>query len=279
MKKLVALMTALVLCIGAFVGCFAEEEGEIGLLTLQGIDQEELNENLKDIIFNVLPFSGYKYFDTFNNMITALGTGTIKAIETDEYVAGFLFSRMEGFTRYICDDLPVYHASFSMLLRNEDTALRDRISQVLLDMREDGTLDALKKQYIDDVIAGNEPEAVTPEHFQDADTIKLAVTGDRPPMDYFSTSGESIGFNTALVAEVAKRMRINVELVSVDAGARAVALASGAADVVFWVGTGDFDNWENADSEDQPENTILTAPFLKGSIYYVVPADSPLVNK
>lgn len=219
MKKLVAWITVLVLCIGAFAGCLAEE-GEIGLLTLQGIDQEELNKNLKDVIFNVLPFSGYKYFDTFNNMITALATGAIEAIETDEYVAGYLFSRMEGFTRYICDELPVYKASFSMLLRGEDTELRDRISQVLLDMREDGTLDALKTQYIDDVIAGNEPEAVTPEHFQDADTIVVAVTGDRPPMDYFSTAGESIGFNTALVAEVAKRMGVNVELFSVDAGAR-----------------------------------------------------------
>lgn len=278
MKKLVAWITVLVLCIGAFAGCLAEE-GEIGLLTLQGIDQEELNKNLKDVIFNVLPFSGYKYFDTFNNMITALATGAIEAIETDEYVAGYLFSRMEGFTRYICDELPVYQASFSMLLRGEDTELRDRISQVLLDMREDGTLDALKTQYIDDVIAGNEPEAVTPEHFQDADTIVVAVTGDRPPMDYFSTAGESIGFNTALVAEVAKRMGVNVELFSVDAGARAVALASGAADVVFWVGTGDFNNWENADSEDQPANTILTAPYLTGSIYYVVPADSPLVKQ
>ena len=278
MKKLFACLMVLVLCTAMVTACLAEQ-GEIGILTQLGVSEDELNENLKDILFNVMPFSGFKYFETFNSLISALNSGTIEAIEADEYVSSFLFSRMEGFTRYIPDGLPEYRAGYSMLLREDDVELRDLISGVILEMQEDGTLEALKAQYIDDVVAGNEPEAVVPEHFEGAETLRIALTGDRPPMDYFSADDEPLGFNTALVTEIAKRLQLNVEFVSVDAGARAVALASKTSDVIFWSEVGDFNNWEKANAEDQPENTIVTPPYLTGTLYYIVRADSPLVNK
>ena len=53
-------------------------------------------------------------------------------------------------------------------------------------------------------------------------------------MDYFSESGKPMGFNTAIISEIGKQLGINIEFISVDSGARAVALASGAADIVFW---------------------------------------------
>ena len=278
MKKLFAYLAALALCIGAFTGCFAEE-GRIGILTPLGVSEDELNENLQDTFFNAIPFSDFKYFDTFNSLILALDNGTIDAIEADEYLSGFIFSRMENLVRYKPADLPEFPAGYCMMLREEDVELRDRISGAIMDMKEDGTLDALKARYIDDVIAGSEPEMVTPEQFEGADTIRVALTGDRPPMDYFSESGEAIGFNTALVTEVAKRLGINVEFTSIDSGARAVALASKTADVIFWSLLGDFKNWEKADAEDQPENTILTAPYITGTLYYIVREDSPLLQK
>lgn len=165
-----------------------------------------------------------------------------------------------------------------MMLREEDAEICDSITGVIRDMQADGTLDALKKRYIDDVIAGEEPETVMPECFDEAGTIKVALTGDRPPMDYFSESGEPIGFNTAIVSEVGRRLGLNVEFISVDTGARAVALASGTADVVFWSENGNFNNRENADIEDQPDGTVITEPYLAGKLSYIVLASSPLVE-
>lgn len=279
MKKLIVCLAALVLCLGAFTGCFAEEKGKIGILTQLGVSEEELNENLQNILFNVLPFSGFQYFERFNDLIFALNSGTIGAIEADEYVSAYIFSRMKGFARYIPEGLPKYQVGCSMLLKEEDVELRDRLSEAILEMKEDGTLEALKVRYIDDVNAGIEPEAVTPEQFENADKLRVALTGDRPPMDYFNTTGKAVGFNTALVAEVARRLGVNVEFVSVDAGARAVSLASGSVDVVFWSEIGDFNNWEKANAEDLPENTIVTAPYLTGTLYYIVREDSPILQK
>lgn len=104
------------------------------------------------------------------------------------------------------------------------------------------------------------------------------MTGDRPPMDYISPDGVPMGFNTALTAEIASKLQINVELVNFNAGARAIALASGAVDVIFWSQGANFDNWSSADTEDQPEGTIVTERYLVTPNIYVVLDSSPLAN-
>ena len=167
---------------------------------------------------------------------------------------------------------------FCMLLREEDAELCDRLSAAIAVMKEDGTLEQLRQRYVEDVITGGDPDAVEPEIFPGAPTIRVAVTGDRPPMDYVSAGGEPLGFNTALIAEIAKRLGINVEFVNVNCAARGIALATGVCDIVFWMEVGDFENWEGADFEDQPENTLVTDPYLSVPLWWAVRADSPVVN-
>lgn len=277
MRKLIAFLLVSALCLAMTAGCFADEN-EIGIMTQFSVSAEELNEK-QVAFFSAVPFSGFKFFDTFSNMVIALQSGKIGAIETDESVAGFLLSHTDGLARYKPDGIPKYEVSFCMLLREDETELCDLLSRTIQDLEEDGTLDTLRNQYIVDVIAGEEPKAVEPEHFENAGTISVALTGDRPPMDYFSAGGEAIGFNTALVAEMAKRIGMNVQFVSIDTGARAISLTSGLADVVFWSQVGNFNGWEKADTGDQPEDTILTRPYMTSTLCYIVREDSPLAEK
>ena len=278
MKKHAAWLLILVLCIGAWSAGIAEQAAKppLGRLTKLGISEEALNAKVEEGSIELPLFSGFRYFDTYNSMIAALESGSIGAINVDEYMVNYLISRTDSFAPFKNPDAFEYQLNFSMLMRGEDSELCGRISQAIADMRADGTLDDLKARYIDDVIAGNEPEAVAPEAFDGAETMRVALTGDRPPMDYFSDAGKPVGFNTALVAEVARRLEMNVEFVSVDAGARAISLAARESDIVFWSEAGNFDNWEGADTEDQPEGTLVTEPYLTGELLYVVRADSPL---
>ena len=41
---------------------------------------------------------------------------------------------------------------------------------------------------------------------------------------------------------------------------------------------GDFENWEGADFEDQPENTVVTDPYMSVPLWWAVLKDSPVVN-
>ena len=286
MKKTVtfifALMIVLFTCLSV---CVAEDAassgavqkyGDIGRLSKLNITEDELNEVLKDIMVDSI-CNRYVFYDTMNDMIMALNRGDIVALETDQNTVRYIASRND----HIVDRPPYMNPNmliFCMLLRGEDTELRDQISACITEMNEDGTVEALKQTYIEDVIAGKEPEAIEPQIFQDAKTIRVAVTGDRPPMDYISASGEPVGFNTALIAEVAKRLEMNIEMVSVTCAARGVALASGVCDIVFWMEVGDFENWEGANFEDQPENTVVTEPYMSVPLWWAVLKDSPVVN-
>ena len=280
MKKTICLILVALLALSTLgLPALAGDQGELGRLTKLNVDEDTLTQAIMESYFDKVPFSRYRFFDNLNSMIGALVSGRIAGMALDEFTAEYLLSRTEEYAIYNPPEtVPSYNLNFSMLLREADAALCDRISEAIEAMKADGTLDALKKQYIDEVIAGAEPEAVVPEVFEGGETLKVAVTGDRPPMDYFSDAGEPIGFNTALVSEVGRRLGMNVEFVSIDTAARALALESGMSDVIFWMEAGDFGNWENADVEDQPEGTVVSTPFLTGAFTHVVLASSPIME-
>lgn len=253
-----------------------QKYGDIGRLAKLNITQDELNEVLKDIMVNSI-CDKYVFYDTMTDMIMALNRGDIVVLETDQNTVRYIASRNDRIV-----DRPPYMnpnmLTFCMLLRGEDTELRDRISACIAEMKEDHSIETLQQTYIEDVIAGKDPGAIEPQVFPGAKSIKVAVTGDRPPMDYISADGKPQGFNTALIAEIAKRLEMNIEIVNVNCAARGVALATGACDIVFWMEVGDFENWEGAGLEDQPENTIVTEPYLSVPLWWAVLKDSPVVN-
>lgn len=280
MKKVAIMMLIALLTLSALsVPALAGDQGELGRLTKLNVDEDTLSEAITESYFDLVPFSRYRFFDNLNSMIAGLASGKIEGMALDAYTAQYLLSRTEEFAIYTPpENVPSYNLNFCMLFREENAALCNSVSEAIEAMRDNGTLDALKTQYIDEVIAGVEPEAIAPEVFDGAETLKVAFTGDRPPMDYYSDAGDPIGFNTALVAEVCKRLGMNVEFISIDTGARAMALTSGLSDAVFWMEAGDYGNWDMADVEDQPENTVVTTPYLTGAYTLVVLASSPLAE-
>ena len=84
----------------------------------------------------------------------------------------------------------------------------------------------------------------------------MAITGDQPPLDYMTADGQPVGFNTAILAEIRKRLQKNIELVSIESGARSVALSSGEVDMVFWTRGSEegLPPKEDSQPENPPEN-------------------------
>lgn len=124
--------------------------------------------------------------------------------------------------------------SFSLLLREEDEALRDELNGAILDMQADGTLQKLVDEQIIAVNQGLEISPAALPRIEGAPTLRVAVNGTLPPMDYVAPDGAPAGFNTAMLAEIGNRIDRNIKLVQVDSVGRAAALASGVVDAVFW---------------------------------------------
>ena len=185
-------------------------------------------------------------FENLNSMLMSLESGLIDGMIVYYTVGRYLCRQNENLTswleysemekmiegeslniknRFILDQ--VLGTDFSFLMRDDHLSLRDEFNRAIAGMKEDGTLDALKASVM-------ELEKAEMAQIEGAETIRVGVTGDLPPIDFVDEEGVPAGFNTTVLAEISKRIGKNIELVNIDSGARAIALSEGTVDAVFW---------------------------------------------
>ena len=276
MKKIFTLLMLVTLLI---TGCgggqdkkTSDDAGKIklGMITRLNASEENFGEFMKKVedTLNV-KIASHKpvFFDNLNAMEMALQSKQIDEISTYRSVARYMIAKDPRF-EVLKDHSLEFIDSFCFALRDDETELKDSLNKVIKEMQSDGTLDKLTKEYITDVSTDNEPPAVELPHFDSADTIKVAVTGDLPPLDFVSADGKAAGFNTAVLAEIGNRMLKNIELVQVDSGARASALTSKQADVIFWAIVPVIEIIPS--DTDKPDGVILTEPYFKDKIVHMI---------
>jgi hypothetical protein len=232
----------------------------VGVLTYLGTTEEEFQRGLDDLRRALNPFipadgnfpegeasefdefQGFlsslvtqrrlvHFFDSLLSMQMALRAGKLNEISLPECVGLFLIDRDPRYE--ILFSLNMEPSTISFGFRREDTALQKEFNGVIAAMKKDGTLARLEKEHILD-LGSREPEPAKFQSFKDAPVIRVAVTGDMPPIDLIAANGKPAGYNTAVLSEIGRRLKKNIRLISVDTGGRSAALASQRADVVFW---------------------------------------------
>ena len=203
----------------------------------------------------------FVFYDSLVALQMGLNKGEVNEIDLPEAVGEYMLNTNPDYTiAAIAITKPVY---FAFGFRKEDgDALRVKFNEALQAMKADGTLVGLQTKYVVNPGA-NAPESVTFEKFDGAETIKVAVTGDLPPIDYVAADGTPAGFNTAILAEIGRRLKVNIELMNVESGARAAALSSKRADVVFWFQVRAGEGVQ----PDVPEGVILSESYYDWTKY------------
>ena len=86
------LALVLALCVSALGACLAEqpEKPLLGKLTKLAVGEELLNAKVEEGAIELALFSGFKFFDNYNSMIAALESGSVRALNIDEYMIGDL---------------------------------------------------------------------------------------------------------------------------------------------------------------------------------------------
>ena len=257
MKKfLCALLLIFVVCSVSFAASKQKEQVvNSGVLTYLGTTEGEFQQSLDDLRKAVAPlmptdereFSEeemlevfvtslvknrrvVKFFDSLLSMQMALRAGRVDEISLPEAVGMYLISNNSNYE--ILFSINMMPSTISFGFKRGNTALQKEFNSAIISMKKDGTLSRLEREYINE-ISGN-PESIKFQEFKGASTIKIAVTGDLPPIDYIAPDGRPTGYNTAILSEIGKRLKKNIRLISVDSGGRSAALASERADVVFW---------------------------------------------
>lgn len=98
--------------------------------------------------------------------------------------------------------------------------------------------------------------------FEGADTIRIAITGDIPPLDYTADNGKTAGFIVALLSAVAEYNGINIEPVVMESASRFTALAFGKIDAIFWVCATTCKDHPEVWITESIDNTKITEPYI-----------------
>ena len=208
------------------------------------------------------------YYDSLQTLLLGLESGNIDRLSTYQCVAEYLMARDPKYetTEFIRASLV---DSFCSAVREDDGELLQGMNAAISSMEKDGTLDRLVKAYIDDVRDGKAPLAVEIPKIPGAGNLKVAVTGDLPPLDLMLADGSAAGFNTAILAEIGRRMGKNIEIVPMDSGFRMAALISGRVDVVFWTVVPADEFTTRPPDFDQSLGVATTIPYYKDEIVHL----------
>ena len=280
LKKAVKVLLSCVLAGALFTGCGGNQGGSkpgedpnkevsLGMITRLNVTEAKMAE----ILANVEEHTGVKvtsykpkFYDNLSLLQMGLESKSVDQISVYTCVADYMTATNDKLELVKEHSLSKLSDQFCFAVRKEDTQLRDDLNKAIDEMKADKTLDKLVNDYITNVKKDNIPLVEIPK-FEGAETIKVGVTGDLPPLDYVSPDGTPAGFNTAMLAEIAKRLNKNIELVQIDSGARATALTSKKIDVVFWAVIPNGD--ELPKDIDKPEGLEFSHPYFKEDVAHV----------
>ncbi len=249
-----------------------KENAKIGVITHLTASETEYNDIMSKLEKSYRPSkvsldATYKYFDRMSEMQLALESEKIDILSTYQSVADYMLQNSSD--KEILPTNKNLSDSFCFALRKGDTALKNDLNKAIKEMSADGTLSRLSKEYIIEIKNGYEPPAVKIAKIEGAETIKIAVTGDLPPFDMISADGTPTGFSTAVLEEISKRIGKNIEIISIDSGARASILTSKGADVVFWVAV-PKDSTLIPSEIDKPSEIDVTDPYYHDNIVHII---------
>ena len=266
MKKIFLLVFMTALLLGLCFEVNAEEKAKIsnfkvGLLAKLNINQDEYPKAFEEVHQWTLSHEApheqvqYIFFDNLISLIMALKRGDLDEIYLPEPVARYVLETTTGYKDTCVTRTKPILFVMGFLKQNNDV-LRNEVNQALATIKQNGRL----AKIIEDTL---EQPSIVPtsqaefKNFPGARTLKVAVTGDIPPIDYVSAEGKPAGFNTELIAAIAEVMKVNIEFITIDSSARSAALASKRADIVFW-----YQSYDNTSKQfDIPDNIMTSYSY------------------
>ena len=266
MKKLLCVLAGLMLS-AVIAQAAAINSTSIGFLARLNTSESEFARIIQNsesaagwhLISNRHELYGVRFYDSLLTMQMALAKGEIDEVALQEVAADYIMKANPEF-EVCCTARTRSPMALAFGFRKDKADLVARFNRALRAMEGDGELATLQGVYI----YSDEPaKPVTFDKFDDAETITVAVTGDMPPIDYIDEGGNPAGFNTALLAELGRRLHANMKLVNIESGARTAALVSGRVDVVFWYET--IQGY--AQSYDAAEGVLLSDPYYRWNTF------------
>lgn len=203
-------------------------------------------------------------YDQIIQPFTDLKTGRLDAIIVDEVVAKYYVTQSPKDYKVTGEKLT--NEPIGICFKKGNEAMRDKVDDLIVEMRDDGTLKTISEKWFGEDLTGNVDGAATAatgtgSFPADKKVLRVGVDDVYPPMEFKDDKSETVGFDVDLAKELGKRLGMEVEFVST------------AWDGIFTsINTDKFDCIISSVSinEDRQQNFALTKPYIANAQVIVV---------
>ncbi|MBE6854579.1 MAG: transporter substrate-binding domain-containing protein [Ruminococcus sp.] len=246
MKKLVQAFSAVVLCVGLLTGC-----GGPGPNTVHTADDLE-NKNIGvqlgttgDIFAEDVAGAVIERYNSGADAVQALKQGKVDAVIIDNEPAKVFVEKNEGL-QILEEEFAV--EEYAVAVKKGNTELTEAINGALKELKSDGTLDQIEKNWIGED-AGKTPY-VTPDGTEYPNgKLVMATNAQFPPYELVENN-EIVGFDVDMMRAVCDKLGYELVIENMAFDSIIAAVDSGKADVGVAGMTVTEDRLKNIDFSD-----------------------------
>lgn len=178
-------------------------------------------------VMRYFPDSKIEEYPTYIDCIEAVKSGKATAYITEEPIVSYQLETggLKYFENAIVQEKYVY------MLNKNNYELKKQINDILAKFEKDGTLDALRKEWIEKGGEKSVEKNLPAENSKGV--LKVVTSCDVEPFSYIKEDGEPAGFEVDLLAKIAAELGYSLQIEITDFSSFIPAVRDGKADIAF----------------------------------------------
>lgn len=174
-----------------------------------------------------VPKSTIERYKKGSEAVMALKTGKVDCVIIDNEPAKAFVANNKDLK--ILEE-PFAVEEYAICISKDKTELKDKINAALAELKADGTIDSIIKNYIGDETKGKSPY-VSPEGIDRSNgTLTMATNAAFEPYEYYE-NGKIVGIDVDLAQAIADKLGMELVITDIDFDAIIAAVQSGKADI------------------------------------------------
>ena len=166
-------------------------------------------------------------FNKGNEAVLSLKQGKIDCVLIDEQPAKAFVDSNKDLT--VLEE-PFEIEDYAICIAKENTELKEQINKALIDMKADGTLESIIKNYIGDDTVGKTPYESPADVDRSNGTLTMATNAYFPPYEYYEGQ-KVVGIDADMAQAVADRLGMELVIEDMEFAAIIMAVQTGKADI------------------------------------------------
>lgn len=189
-------------------------------------------------------------FNEGSEAVQALVQGTVDCVVIDAQSADALVkkSTMSGELKILAE--PFYEEEYAIAVAKGDSDLKDQINTALAELKEEGILTSIEKNYIgDEDTVGLSPYESPTDVDCSNGVLVMATNATFEPYEYLQNN-KIVGIDVDIAQAIADKLGMELEILDMDFDAIIPALQAGAADIGMAAMNVTEERLENVDFTD-----------------------------